>query len=422
MTRQIVILGSTGSIGVNALAVLRKLNGKAGDVRQAGTAPGGGRPPKFGVLGLSTHANVNLLKSQIAEFRPRFAVVSDPRGAAELAAWARKAAPKLKVLRGVEGLQRLAREPKADVVLSSVVGSVGLLPLVSALQAGKKVALANKEALIVAGGLLMAMAQRHGAEIIPVDSEHSAIFQCLQGHRHPPGRANGGSDVRRIVLTASGGAFYRRKGSLDSVTPREALNHPTWKMGEKITVDCATLTNKGLEAIEAHHLFGVPLEDVHIVIHPQSIVHSLVEFKDGAMLAQLSHPDMRLPIQYALTHPARLPTNIRPLELERIRTLDFHRPDFGRFPCLAMALKAGRLGGTWPAVFNGANEVAVRGFLDGRLSFLGIPRTLERVMSAFRRETGPASDGASFNGHRSLNLDQILEADRWAREKVEALL
>jgi 1-deoxy-D-xylulose-5-phosphate reductoisomerase len=314
---------------------------------------------------------------------------------------------RLFVAAGGRGLERLAALPRAELVLSAVVGAVGLTPLVAALRAGKKVALANKEALIVAGDFLMETARRHGAEILPVDSEHSAIFQCLGGRTGP----EAGRGVRRILLTASGGAFYKRRGSLDGVTVRDALAHPTWKMGRKITVDSATLTNKGLEAIEAHYLFGVPLERIRILIHPQSIVHSLVEFDDGALLAQLSHPDMRLPIQYALTHPARRPTPVRPLELEEIRSLEFYPPDFRRFPCLRLALGAGRKGGAWPAVFNGANEAAVGAFLDGRLTFTGIPRVIRSVLAARSKNPGGAT-----------GLSAILEADRWAREKAGAVI
>lgn len=403
MTKRLALLGSTGSIGVNALDVVRRLNrGRNGDGREV-----------YRVWGLSAQKNVRLLTEQIREFRPRVAVVSDPAAARELKAWARVRHPALRVWEGTAGLERLASHPEADWVLSAVVGSVGLLPLLAAVRAGKTVALANKEALIVGGDLVMAEARKHGARLIPVDSEHSAIFQCIAGSAS--GRPAAG--VRRIVLTASGGAFYRRKGSLNGVTPSQALAHPTWKMGDKITIDCATLTNKGLEAIEAHHLFGVPLEDVQIVIHPQSIVHSLVEFTDGAVLAQLSHPDMRLPIQYALTHPARLPTPLKPLRLPEVGRLEFHEPDFRRFPCLALALKAGRLGGAWPAVFNGANEVAVRAFLERKISFLGIPKLLARVMDAYRKTRNTRSE--TREGRASLR--GILEADRWSRQKAEEL-
>ncbi len=415
MVKRLALLGSTGSIGVNALDVVRRLNrGRNGDGREV-----------YRVWGLSAQKNVRLLTEQIREFRPRAAVVSDPAAARELKAWARVRHPGLRVWEGPAGLQRLASHPEADWVLSAVVGSVGLLPLLAAVRAGKTVALANKEALIVGGDLVMAEARKHGARLIPVDSEHSAIFQCIAASAPPPASTpkgpplgdQAGGGVRRIVLTASGGAFYRWKGSLNRVTPAQALAHPTWKMGNKITIDCATLTNKGLEAIEAHHLFGVPLEDIQIVIHPQSIVHSLVEFTDGAVLAQLSHPDMRLPIQYALTHPARLPTPLKSLRLAEVGRLEFHAPDFRRFPCLGLALKAGRLGGAWPAVFNGANEVAVRAFLDGRISFLGIPKLLARVMGAYQKTRNTRSETRKERA----SLKDILEADHWSRQKAEEL-
>jgi len=403
--RRISILGSTGSIGLNALEVIRKL----------GRFSGGG----FRVWGLAAQRNVPLLKKQVLEFEPRAVVVYEADAAAEMLAWARRRRLRLSVWQGVEGLERLARAPETDFLLSSVVGAVGLLPLLSAVRAGKRIALANKEALIVAGDLLMESARRSGAEIIPVDSEHSAIFQCLQGYAAGRRSQNGESprEIRRLILTASGGAFYRRKGSLDGVSVAEALSHPTWKMGNKITIDSATLTNKGLEAIEAHHLFGVPLEKIGIVIHPQSIIHSLVEFTDGAMLAQLSHPDMRLPIQYALTHPARYPSLVRPLRLEEIQKLEFYPPDFRRFPCLSLALTAGRRGGTWPAVFNGANEAAVRSFLDGRISFGGVPRVIGKVMRAFAAEPGLTRNGM----RRPPSLADILAADAWARKKSACL-
>ncbi len=391
--RRLAVLGSTGSIGVNALDVVSRLNREA-------------RGPRRDVWGLSAHRNVTLLQKQIKTFRPK-AVVADAAVVAALKEWARPRFPNLQVWSGEEGLVRLASHPSVDFLLSSVVGAVGLTPLFAALKKGKTVALANKEALVVAGDLLMAAARRHKATVLPVDSEHSAMFQCL-----PIPSADGVRPLglKRLVLTASGGAFYRHEGSLDEVTPEQALRHPTWKMGRKITVDCATLTNKGLEAIEAHHLFGVPLDDIHIVIHPQSIVHSLVEFVDGSMLAQLSHPDMRVPIQYALTYPERRPSPVKPLRLEEIRKLEFHTPDFRRFPCLKMALEAGRRGGLLPAVFNGANEVAVQSFLDGKIPFTGIPRVIGAVM---RR----CAERVSFP-----TLPDIVSADRRARQKAREMV
>lgn len=386
--KEISILGSTGSIGMNALDVVRRLNKQR-------------RAESYRVVGLSAQRNLEPLKKQIREFRPDAVVVAENRAVVDLKSWAKRHQPKLQVWEGVAGLERLAGR-KSDVLLTSVVGSVGLLPLLAAVRAGRKVAVANKEAFIVAGDLITSEAKKFGAELIPVDSEHSAIYQCIQS---APAR-----QIRRIILTASGGAFYKRQGSLDRVTVKEALKHPTWKMGHKITIDCATLMNKGLEAIEAHHLFGVPMERIEIVVHPQSIVHSLVEFSDGAMLAQLSHPDMRLPIQYALTHPDRVATPVKTLELHEVRNLEFVKPDFHRFPCLGLALEAGRRGGTWPSALNGANEVAVRAFMDEKISFLDIPKVIRRVLSDYRPKNSDAA-----------GLEDILRADRWARDRAAVL-
>lgn len=383
--RRLTILGSTGSIGVNALDVVRRLNRA-----EAG---------RFRVVGLSSRNNLDRLKRQVLEFRPTDVALESVAAARAFSDWARARRLTVRVGVGVEGLESMAGRRGTDVVLSAVVGAVGLKPLLAALRRGTDVALANKEALIVAGDLVMAEARRSGARILPVDSEHSAMFQCLGG------RTGSGVGVRRILLTASGGAFYRRKGSLDAVSVEEALAHPTWRMGPKITVDSATLTNKGLEAIEAHHLFQVPLEKIQIVIHPQSIVHSLVEFEDGSLLAQLSHPDMRLPIQYALTFPDRCPTPVRRLDLEEVRTLDFAVPNFRRFPCLALALNAGRRGGLHPTVFNAANETAVASFLARRMGFTDIPRLLAYVLRRWDAETPGAERG----------LSAILKADAWGR-------
>lgn len=389
MKRVLALWGSTGSIGVNALDVVRRLNRAGAAVR---------------VDVLSAHSNVDLLKKQIVEFRPSRVVVGDPAAVQPLARWARAKKIRTRIGSGVDGLMESAVVPRIELVVSAVVGAVGLTPLLAALRAGKNVALANKEALIVAGELVMETARRSGAQVIPVDSEHSALFQCLGGRTGP------GQGVRRLILTASGGAFYRHKGSLSKVGVAQALNHPTWKMGKKITVDCATLTNKGLEAIEAHHLFGVPMDRIEIVIHPQSIVHSLVEFDDGSMLAQLSHPDMRLPIQYALTYPDRRPTPVKTLALEEIRTLEFYRPQFQRFPSLSIALDAGRRGGLWPAVFNAANEVSVQSFIQGRSGFMDIPKICRRVMDGYKTRGNP------------LSLRDVLAADRWARQAAQDAL
>lgn len=338
---RVVVLGSTGSIGVNALGVLKRLG------------------ERFQVTGLSTHGNIALLEQQVREFQPEQVSVWNEDQARTLRSKGIKSNGKpLEVLSGLEGLVELAGQENAEVVLSAVVGAIGLKPLLTALKAGKRVALANKEALIMAGELVVAEAKRWNATLLPVDSEHSALFQCLHGEQP---RA-----VRRLILTASGGPFYRSKKSLDRVSVKEALAHPTWKMGRKITIDSATLMNKGIETLEAAILFEIPLERVEVVIHPQSIVHSLVDFVDGAMIAQLSWPDMCLPIQYALTYPERVPGRLEPLDLVKAQKLDFLKPDFRRFPCLSLARAAGLKRGTWPTVLNAANEVAVHTFLAYR--------------------------------------------------------
>jgi 1-deoxy-D-xylulose-5-phosphate reductoisomerase len=381
--KNVVILGSTGSIGRNALDVVRH------------------HKKRFQVVGLAANRNVKLMARQIREFRPEAVAISDTPSSHQLRFDLGARRLKVPVWNHADGMEKLARLKSADVVLCGVVGASGLRSLISALKAGKTVGLANKEALIMAGDLITALSKKHKAPIIPVDSEHSAIFQCLRGENH--------GAVTRLILTASGGPFYRAKRNLDSITVEEALNHPTWKMGSKITVDSATLMNKGLEAIEAHHLFGVPMEKISIVIHPQSIVHSLVEFSDGALLAQLSHPDMRLPIQYALTYPDRLPTKLRRLHLPDVGRLEFDTPDFRRFPCLALALAAGKKGGTSPAVLSAANEIAVGGFLARKISFLSIPKVVGYVLSRHRRKNNPT-------------MTDVMEADRWARDTAAQVL
>jgi 1-deoxy-D-xylulose-5-phosphate reductoisomerase len=381
--RKIVILGSTGSIGVSALDVVRRYRNL------------------FQVVGLAANSNVDVLARQIREFKPAAVALGDAASADKLAKALAGLRQKPKIWSGVDGLERLAGHPQANFVLCGMVGSRGLLPLVAALKAGKTVGLANKESLVVAGELITSLAKKHKATVIPVDSEHSAIHQCLQGHRV--------DEVSRIILTASGGPFYRFDGDLDSISVAQALKHPTWKMGAKITIDSATLMNKGLEAIEAHYLFGVPMEKIAIVIHPQSIVHSLVEYADGASLAQLSHPDMRLPIQYALTYPGRMPTTVKALRLEDVGRLEFAAPDFSRFPCLRLAIEAGKRGGTAPAALSAANEVAVKAFIDGQLTFMGIPALVQRVLSKHKVRNKPS-------------LDDVLEVDRWARDIAQGEL
>ena len=378
--KNIVILGSTGSIGVSTLNVIRRY------------------PGKFRVLGLSARSSLGLLERQVREFRPEHICVGEEKDTAVLG---RKYGRKAGVYSGTGGLEKLASLRAADTVLIAVVGSAGLYPLVSAVKAGKTIALANKESLVAAGGIVSRLARKHGARIIPVDSEHSAIFQCMNG-----GNTAG---VARIIITASGGPFFGRKVSFDRVTVRQALNHPRWNMGKKITVDSATMMNKGLEIIEAHHLFKMPLGRISMLIHPQSIVHSMVEFSDGAVMGLLSEPDMRLSIQYALTYPERTGSGIRRLSLEKVSRLDFYKPDFGRFPCLALALTAAGKGGTMPAVLNAADEAAVKGFLDGEIRFSAIPVLIEKVMKKHRNIKKPS-------------LGHIIDSDAWAREEVKRMI
>lgn len=332
-------------------------------------------PGRFEVVGIAGRSNVELLSRQIEEFRPEFVAVGE-ESAAEILA---KAHPRVKVLKGVEGLQETAAVP-ADVVLCAVVGAAGLRPLLRALDAGNRIALANKESLVMAGRLVMERARDRGVEVLPVDSEHNAVFQCLHGHRL--------SDVRCVHLTASGGPFYgRSRESLEGVAPEQAMQHPTWDMGPKISVDSATLMNKGLEVIEAMWLFGLSLKQIEVVIHPQSIVHSLVEFTDGSILGHLGVTDMRFPILFALTWPERVESPMGRLDLTRMRELTFAAPDFSEFPCLAHALRAAGLGGSAPAVLNAANEVAVDAFCKGRLRFLQIEEVVRRVL-----ESAPVTD------------------------------
>ncbi len=379
MTEYLSILGSTGSIGRQALDVVSRL-------------------PGVRVSALTAGRNVDLLEAQCRRFCPRLAVLSDEGDAKELCA--RLEGTGIRVMSGVEGLIEAAAIDEADTVLTAIVGMVGLRPTLAAIRAGKRIALANKETLVCAGELVMAEAARHGAEIIPVDSEHSAIFQCLEACRDR-------AEVRRLILTASGGPFFGMKPeNLRKVTRDEALRHPNWQMGPKITVDSATLMNKGLEVIEAMHLYGLPLSQVDVVVHRQSVVHSMVELRDGAVLAQLGAPDMRLPIQLALTYPERLPCPAPALDLLACGPLTFDAPDETAFPCLALARQAAARGGTACAILNGANEVAVARFLRGEAGFYDISDAAARALDRV-----PVVDDPT--------LEDILEADRLARETVE---
>lgn len=385
--KKVAILGSTGSIGVNALNVIREM------------------PDALSVFGLAAHSNSALVAEQAKEFGAKAVTMFDAGASANLKTLLNGRAKHLAP--GVEGLCDLASHPEVDVVLTSVVGGVGFAPLLAAIRAGKIIALANKEPMVMAGAQFMREAERWNAKIVPVDSEPSAIFQCVQGLNPDPRAAAPLKTIRRVILTASGGAFAKYKGDLADVTPDQALKHPTWKMGKKITIDCATLMNKGFEMIEIMNLFGLKREQVEIVIHPQSIFHSGVEFSDGSVLAQMGVPDMKLPIQYGMTYPERGARVVEPLDLIKAGTLEFRAPDFSRFPCLALAREAAKLGGGMPAVLNAADEIAVQAFIDGRVKFTDIPRVIEKTMAAY----APSGGLPGFQ--------EVVEVDAWARAKAE---
>jgi 1-deoxy-D-xylulose-5-phosphate reductoisomerase len=377
MTKTIALLGSTGSIGRQTLQVARELG--------------------LRVAALTANTQVERMEQQIREFAPRLAVMMDADAADALRD--RISDLSTEVLNGPEGLMRAATMDEADTVVTAVVGSVGLRPTLAAIAQGKRIALANKETLVCAGELVMDAADRCGAQIVPVDSEHSAIFQSVQGCRDR-------GEIRRLILTCSGGPFFgRRYEELEQIRPEDALKHPNWSMGAKITIDSATLMNKGLEIIEAMRLYRLPVEQVDAVIHRQSIVHSLVEYRDGAMIAQLGTPDMKLPIRYAFTWPHRAASPDRPLDLLSCGALTFAEPDMEAFPCLRIARECARVGGTSCAIMNAANEEAVMAFLRREIGFNDIPRLVERTLSAVAVKYAPA-------------LEDILEADRMAREVV----
>lgn len=375
MAKRVIILGSTGSIGTKTLEVIADF------------------PDAFEVVALSTNAQTGLLAEQVARFRPRAICVCSAQRRNEARHVASLSGAALHL--GTAGLVELVERYEADLVVVATVGFVGLLPTLRAVELGRTVALANKEVLVTAGHLVMAEARRRGVAVLPIDSEHNAIFQCL---------ACGGRDaVRRIVLTASGGPFRgARRERLLAITRKEALRHPTWSMGPKITIDSATLMNKGFEVIEAHHLFDLPVERIDVVIHPQSTIHSMVEFVDGSIIAQLGVTDMYLPIQNVLFHPHRVPNKFPPLDFVALAKLTFEAPDLVNFPCLAYAYEAARLGGTYPAVLNAANEIAVQRFLNEEIPFLAIAELVRAALDAHE-----ASSAAT--------LEEILRADSWAR-------
>lgn len=376
MPKKIAILGSTGSIGVSTLDVAKKLG------------------PSIEVTGLAAGRNVRRLAQQIKAFRPRVASLADPSLLPELKRLTRGTSTRL--VGGDEGLWEVSVGSGADMVVAAIVGAAGLGPTYAAVEKGLDIALANKETLVCAGETMTAAAKKSGSRILPVDSEHCAVHQCLEGHGRP-------EEVYKIILTASGGPFRERPlSTFRRITLQEALRHPTWSMGKKITIDSATLMNKGLEVIEAHFLFQVPYGKIEAVVHPESVVHSMVEFVDGSVLAQLGTTDMRLPIQYAITWPLRVTTPTKRLDLTKLKGLHFHSPDERKFPCFGLAYEAGKRGGTAPAVLNAANEVAVAAFLGGKIGFLGIPELIEKVLSKHRT----VRDGG---------LSAIQEADGWAR-------
>jgi len=373
--KKIALLGSTGSIGRNCLKVIDRF------------------PGEFQITCLAARRSVELLYQQARVYRPRQVVITGHGVNESLVRQIEREG--IRILRGEEGLIQFLDEDDSLMVVNALVGAIGMLPTREALRRGKDVALANKESLVMAGELITKLAQQKRRSIIPIDSEHSAIFQCLVGEDR--------RSVRRVILTASGGPFWSRDvSSFKDITVQEALAHPSWNMGRKITIDSATLMNKGLEIIEAHWLFGLPLEKIEVVIHPQSIVHSLVEFIDGSIKAQMSIPDMRIPIQYALTYPERKIGSVPSLSLESIQQLDFFRPDYKKFPCLVLAIEALKKGGTAPAVLNAANEVAVQLFLKEQIRFNEIAQIVEETLESHRVISNPS-------------LEDILESDRWAR-------
>lgn len=381
--KNISILGSTGSIGVNALKFMAANSGS------------------FKVTGLAAGVNIKLLAQQIAAFRPAAVAVLEENSAGDLAKLV-SGPDKPEIFHGPEGFRHLATLEQIDTVISAMAGAAGSAPTYAAVKAGKNIALANKETMVMAGPLVVDEARKQGVAVLPIDSEHSAILQCLQGHPR--------EDLRRIILTASGGPF--REFSLpemEKATPSQALNHPNWNMGRKISIDSATMMNKGLEVIEAKWLFDLRTDQIRILIHPESIVHSMVEYEDGSTIAQMGIPDMLVPISYALSFPRHVKNVLPPLELEKVGSLTFQEPDPTKFKCLDLALQAAKTGDSMPAVLNGANEIAVAAFLEKQIGFLEIPRLIEKTMQA--HATFPLG-----------SMEAVWEADQWARLKTGELL
>ncbi|MBI2207956.1 1-deoxy-D-xylulose-5-phosphate reductoisomerase [Candidatus Woesearchaeota archaeon] len=410
--KHLSILGSTGSIGTQTLDIVNN------------------SPKEFKITGLTANKNIELLKKQIIEFKPEAVAVMDKKSADLL-----KEKIDIDVYSGIDGIIKIAKLNNSDTVVNALVGSIGVLPTIEAIKNKKNIALANKETLVTAGSIVMNEIKKNNVELMPIDSEHSAIFQCLNGERIEDVSkititASGGpfrdydlkklefqclngeriEDVSKITITASGGPFrdYDLK-KLEKVTVKDALNHPTWKMGNKITIDSATLMNKGFEVIETHWLYGIDYEKIKVVVHPQSIIHSLVEFKDTSVIAQLGFPNMKIPIQYALSHPKRFISNSKQLDLMEIKNLTFEKPDFAGFPCLKYAYDSGKIGGTMPAVLNAANEIAVYAFLENKIRFLDIPKIIKKMI----------------NGHRTIknpDLKQILDVDKKIKEETKKII
>lgn len=378
--KKITILGATGSIGTQTLDVIRK------DIEN------------FAIVGISANTNVEKTISIIEEFKPKYVAMMEEDASLTLREYCKEKGYLVEILQGLEGLNFISTLPEVDIVVTSVVGMIGLVPTIKAINAGKDIALANKETLVAAGKLVMDAARKNQVNILPVDSEHGAIFQCIQGNKL--------EKVSKVILTASGGPFRgKNKKQLMEITPEEALKHPKWDMGRKISIDSSTLMNKGLEVIEAHWLFGVDYDDIQVVVHPQSIIHSMVEYIDGSVVAQLSSTDMRLPIQYAINYPERNNIVIDKLDFYNMGNLTFEKPDMDTFRCLKLAYKAGKMGGNMPAIMNAANEVAVELFLDYKVKYLEIEAIIEKCMSKFEHNINPS-------------LEEILEMDLKVREYI----
>lgn len=378
--KNILILGSTGSIGINALNVVRNF------------------PEKFNISALSVNTRIDLLEPQIEEFNPAVVIVKDSKAAKKLK---EKIKNKCEVLSGIDGLCFAAANCDYDILIGAMVGFAGMAPTVEAIKRGKRIALANKETLVVGGELVTSLCKKHNADIIPVDSEHSAIYQCLVGENK--------NEIEKLILTASGGPFLNNdKNSLSEVTVKEALNHPNWNMGDKITIDSASMMNKGLEVIEARWMFNIPKEKIEVLVHPQSIIHSMVEFVDGSIKAQLGLPDMKLPIQYALSFPERFSSEFKRIDFSKIRNLTFFEPDLEKFECLKIAYEVLETGGLAPCILNAANEIAVDKFLHGQIKFSNIPGLINKALD-------------KFENHKTPDLEMIFEYDKMTRDFVKEL-